>query len=483
MALFQDYKEDGNIVNHTVEPDTFSKLGFDEIVEERRINREQQAENERLWVSNIVSPERIKEWENKGKMTAIEVWQKKNKNELIPYMGTWQEGTETFGIKNISDKLKKGQVVSPEERQKYEDFILDMAEIQTRGYTFGGGATNIGLETLPFMAEFGIGLLTTGGTASIGATTSKIGAETVKKTVKQKIAEGVKKTAFNATLNPKTYAFTATRLPQQVRARMGDIMLSDSIAITPEGQAILKEGETSPAIAFMKALAMTNVEVASEISGAMLVRHVMQGAGQLSKAIASPVLKHLPDGFAEKFVKLAEEATKLPFAKAVDELGFNGVLEEIGEERVGDLLKFALNIDEEEGYSFEQLLDAVFPSAEQLGQEALSFGVTGVAMNVAHAGLKSLPKVGEKYTKDGFLIDAGIFRTHGYDSYLDSKVKEELTKKGKTEDEIENVLDFSTRDDKIQFLKESKTEFDSKKQYDEKELEKELIRQNCRLTR
>lgn len=476
MALFQDYKEDGNIVNHTVEPDTFSKLGFDEIVEERRINREQQAENERLWVSNIVSPERIKEWENKGKMTAIEVWQKKNKNELIPYMGTWQEGTETFGIKNISDKLKKGQVVSPEERQKYEDFILDMAEIQTRGYTFGGGATNIGLETLPFMAEFGIGLLTTGGTASIGATTSKIGAETVKKTVKQKIAEGVKKTAFNATLNPKTYAFTATRLPQQVRARMGDIMLSDSIAITPEGQAILKEGETSPAIAFMKALAMTNVEVASEISGAMLVRPVMQGAGQLSKAIASPVLKHLPDGFAEKFVKLAEDATKLPFTKAVDELGFNGVLEEIGEERVGDLLKFALNIDEEEGYSFEQLLDAVFPSAEQLGQEALSFGVTGVAMNVAHKGLQSLPKVGEKYTKDGFLIDAGIFRTHGYDSYLDSKVKEELTKKGKTEDEIENVLDFSTRDDKIQFLKESKTEFDSKKQYDEKELEKELKR-------
>ena len=476
MALFQDYKEDGNIINHTVEPDTFSKLGFDEIVEERRINREQQAENERLWVSNIVSPERIKEWENKGKMTAIEVWQKKNKNELIPYMGTWQEGTETFGIKNISDKLKKGQVVSPEERQKYEDFILDMAEIQTRGYTFGGGAVNIGLETLPFMAEFGIGLLTTGGTASVGATTSKIGAEAVKKTVKQKIAEGVKKTAFNATLNPKTYAFTATRLPQQVRARMGDIMLSDSVAITPEGQAILKESETSPAIAFMKALAMTNVEVASEISGAMLVRPVMQGAGQLSKAIASPVLKHLPNGFAEKFVKLAEQATKLPFAKAVDELGFNGVLEEIGEERVGDLLKFALNIDEQEGYSFEQLLNAVFPSAEQLGQEALSFGVTGVGMNVAHAGLKSLPKVGEKYTKDGFLIDAGIFRMHGYDSYLDSKVKEELTKKGKTEDEIENALDFSTRDDKIQFLKESKTEFDSKKQYDEKELEKELKR-------
>lgn len=476
MALFQDYNADGNVVNHTIEPDSFSKLGFDEIVEERRIKREEQAENEKQWVSNLVSPDRIKEWENKGKMTAIEVWQKKNKNELIPYMGTWQEGTETFKIKGISDKLKRGQVVTPEERQLYESFILDMAEIQTRGYTFGGGAMNIGLETVPFMAEFGIGLLTSGGTASVGATSSKITAEALKKTTKQKIAEGLKKTAYNATINPKTYAFTATRLPQQVRARMGDIMLSDSVAITPEGQAILKEGETNPAIAFMKALALTNVEVASEISGAMLVRPVMQGAGQLSKAIASPVLKHLPDGFAEKFVKLAEETTNLPFIKAVDELGFNGVLEEMGEERVGDLLKFALNIDEKEGYSFEQLLDAVFPSMEQLGQEALSFAVTGLGMNALHAGLKSIPKVGDKYTKDGFLIDAGIFRTHGYDSYLDSKVKEELTKKGKTEEEIDNVLDFSTRDDKIQFLHDTKAEFDSKKEYDEKELEKELKR-------
>ena len=476
MALFQDYNADGNVVNHTIEPDSFSKLGFDEIVEERRIKREEQAENEKQWVSNLVSPDRIKEWENKGKMTAIEVWQKKNKNELIPYMGTWQEGTETFKIKGISDKLKRGQVVTPEERQLYESFILDMAEIQTRGYTFGGGAMNIGLETVPFMAEFGIGLLTSGGTASVGATSSKITAEALKKTTKQKIAEGLKKTAYNATINPKTYAFTATRLPQQVRARMGDIMLSDSVAITPEGQAILKEGETNPAIAFMKALALTNVEVASEISGAMLVRPVMQGAGQLSKAIASPVLKHLPDGFAEKFVKLAEETTNLPFIKAVDELGFNGVLEEMGEERVGDLLKFALNIDDKEGYSFEQLLDAVFPSMEQLGQEALSFAVTGLGMNALHAGLKSIPKVGDKYTKDGFLIDAGIFRTHGYDSYLDSKVKEELTKKGKTEEEIDNVLDFSTRDDKIQFLNDTKAEFDSKKQYDEKELEKELKR-------
>ena len=479
MALFQEEQitqEQFDNKYNLNQPDIFSNLGYDDIIKQRHETRQKRIEDEKQWVSNIVSPDKINEWKNQGSMTAIQVWHKKNKNELVPYMGSWKEGSKSFDIKHISDKIQTGQVITPEERQKFENFVLDLAEVQTRGYTFGGGAMNIGLETIPFMAEFGVGLLTSGGTASVGATSSKLSTEVLKKSIKKQIAEGVKKTVYNATINPRTYAFTATRLPQQVRARMGDIMLSDTVAISPEGQTILKESEEKPAIAFMKALALTNIETASELSGAMLVRPTMKGIGELSKVIASPVLKHFPEGFAEQFVKLAEKATKLPFAKAVDDLGFNGILEEIGEERVGDLLQFAFNLDGQEGYSFEQLLDALFPSPEQLGQEALSFAVTGLGMNAVDKGIKSLPKAGEKYTKDGFLIDAGIFRVAGYDSYLDGKVKEELNKLGKSEEEIDNAINFSTRDDKVQFLKESKTDFDTKKEYDEKEFEKELKR-------
>ena len=476
MALFQEEQitqEEFDKKYNLNQPDIFSNLGYDDIVKERQQTRQNRIEEERQWVSNVVSPDKVNEWKNQGSMTAIEVWHKKNKNELVPYMGTWKEGTKSFDLKNISDKMKTGQVITPEERQKFEDFILDMAEVQTRGYTFGGGAMNIGLETIPFMAEFGIGLLTSGGTASVGATASKLSTEVMKKGLTKQIGEGIKKTAFNATLNPRTYAFTATRLPQQVRARMGDILLSDSVAISPEGQAILKESEEKPAIAFMKALALTNIETASELSGAMLVRPVLNATGKLSKVIASPIAKLFPEGFADKFIKLAEQTTKLPFFKAVDDLGWNGILEEMGEERVGDLLQFAFNLDGEEGYSFEQLLDALFPSPKELGQEALSFAVTGMGMNAVNAGLK---KTSPKYTKDGFLIDAGIFRLAGYDSYIDSKVKEELEKRGKSEEEIDNALDFSTRDDKVQFLKDANATFDSKKEYDEKEFAKELKR-------
>lgn len=479
MALFQEEQvtqEQFDKKYNLNQPDIFSNLGYDDIINERREKRQKLIEDEKQWVSNIVSPDKINEWKNQGSMTAIEVWHKKNKNELVPYMGSWKEGTKSFDLKRISEKMQTGQVITPEERQKFQDFVLDLAEVQTRGYTFGGGAMNIGLETIPFMAEFGIGLLTSGGTASVGATASKLSTEALKKGIKQQIAEGVKKTVYNATLNPRTYAFTATRLPQQVRARMGDILLSDTVAVSPEGQAILKESEEKPAIAFMKALALTNIETASELSGAMLVRPTLNGIGQLSKVITAPIAKLFPKGFADSFVKLAEQTTKMPFASAVRNFGWDGMLEEMGEERVGDLLQFAFNLDGEDGYSFEQLLDALFPPPEQLLQEALAFGATGVAMHGMQKGLKSIPKVGEKYTKDGFLLDAGIFRMAGYDSYLDKKVKEELNKRGKSEEEIDDAIHFSTRDDKVQFLKETNVQFDSKKEYDAKEFEKELKR-------
>jgi len=487
MALFQEEQitqEQFDKKYNLNQPDIFSELGYDDIIKQRQETRQKRIDEEKTWVSNLISPDKINEWKNQGAMTAIEVFHKKNKNELVPYMGTWEEGTKSFDIKHISDKMQTGQVLTPEERQKFENFVLDLAEIQTRGYTFGGGAMNLGLETIPFMAEFGLGLITSGGTASVGATASRLSTEVLEKGLKSQIAEGIKKTAFNATLNPRTYAFTATRLPQQVRARMGDILLSDTVAISPEGQAILKESEEKPAIAFMKALALTNIETASEISGAMLVRPMLKAGGKLGQVIASPVLKHLPEGFADKFVALAEKVTNLPFAKAVDDLGFNGILEEMGEERVGDLLQFALNLDNKDGYTFEQLLDAIFPNitegfgefAKTLGQEALSFGVTGLSMNALDKGIKSIPKAGDKYTKDGFLIDAGIFRVAGYDSYLDSKVKEELQNRGKSEEEIDNAIHFSTRDDKVQFLKDTNTTFDTKKEYDEKEFEKDLKR-------
>ena len=478
MALFQDeeitQEEFNNQHSEKKEPDIFSNLGYDDIIKERQAVRQKRIDEESNWVNNIVSPDKINEWKKQGSMTALQVWHKKNKNELMPYMGTWAQGSKSFNIKNISEKLQTGQVITPEERKQFEDFVLDLAEIQTRGYSFGGGAMNIGLETIPFMAEFALGLLTTGGTSSFGATTSRLSTEFVKKGLARQIGEGIAKTAYNATINPKTLAFTATRLPQQVRARMGDIMLSDSLAISPEGQAILKESETTPATAFLKALALTNIEVGSEMSGEILVRPFMQAGAKLGKVIAQPVLKMLPKGFADKFVKLAEDVTKLPFAKAVDDLGFNGILEEMGEERVGDLLQFAFNLDGEDGWSFEQLLDAMFPSVEQLGQEALSFGVTGMGMNAVHNTLRAIPKVGDKYTKDGFLLDAGIFRIQGYDSYLDKKVRETLKEKGKKDDEIDNALHFSSRDDKVQFLKDTKTKFDTKKEFDAKEFEKDL---------
>lgn len=469
MALFQEQATINDLKtenNNKIYQDFKGEL--DSIYSDKQKTIQKRQEEESLYVKNLVSPEKIKEWQDKGKMSAIEVWNRKSKNELVPYMSTFKEGEKSFKLKSISDKIRNGQYISPEEREQFDNFVLDMAEIQTRGYSFGGGAMNIGLETLPFMAEFGIGLLTTGGGASFASSVAKGGikatAKEIGKTVTKEVAEqglaktiakGAGQTLYNATLNPATYKFAGTRLPQQIYARMGDIQLSDGIYVSEEGQAILKEAETKPATAFMKALALTNIETASEMSGEILVRPVMSGLG---KIVAPKVLREMASKtFPEKFVKLAEEATKMPFARAVDTLGWNGVLEEIGEERIGDLLQFAFNLDGEDGYSFEQLLDAVFPSGEQLGQEALAFSVAGVGMNAVHNGLN---KVSPKYSKDGFLFDSGIFRMSGYDNLVDKRVKSILEKQGKTEEEIEDAVNFSTREDKIEFLKQNNMNLD-----------------------
>lgn len=465
MALFQE-KQTENFEEFN-EQSPISRDYSDEfktIYNERMEYAEKAKQEESLYLQNLISKDKINEWKSKGGMTAIEVWNKKNKHELLPYAGTISQGKQTFKIKSISDKLRNGQRISAEERQQFDEFLLDMAEVQTRGYTFGGSVTNIGLETLPFVAEFGVGLLTSGGVGSLGSATAKGGIKAtlkgmqsnVAKTLAEKtgsqiagdIAKGAGKVVYNATLNPKTTAFAMTRLPQQVYARIGDVMLSDSLAITEEGQVILKEAETNPAIAFMKALALTNIEVASEASGDILVRPFLHG---MERVVGLKALKQLAKTkLPENFAKLTEDVTNMPFARAVDQLGFNGILEEIGEERVADLLKFSFNLDEQEGYSFEQFLDSAFPTPAELAQEAVAFGVIGAGANVAHKGLQ---KVSENYTKDGFLVDAGIFRVAGQDSSLDAKVKESLQQQGVSEEEIENVLQFATRDDKAEFLK------------------------------
>lgn len=459
MALFQDIEKENIQPQSTSEIGKYFENEFQQLQSERQKRYDEVKAEQDIWINNLISPDRIEEWKNQGQMSALEVWNRKNKNELVPYMATWKQGTKSLKLKDISDKIAKGQAVSAQERKQLEDFVLDMAEMQTRGYTIGGGAMNLALDTLPFVAEFGIGLLTTGGTASLGAAGAKVAQKGVakaiegatKKAVEQgigkTIAKGVGKVAYDATINPRTLAFSVTRLPQQIRARYGDVMLSDSVMVSEDGQVILQESQEKPATAFLKALGLTNIEVASEMAGATLFEPVKK---KLAGVIAPKILEKLPSKFAEKLTKTAEEITGLPFFKAVESLGFNGIIEEMGEERVGDILKFAFDLDNQEGYSFEQLLDAVFATPKELAQEALAFGAFGVGANIAHQGLK---KVSKKYDKDDFLIDAGIFRVGGKDSKIDAKVRDELTKEGKTEEEIETVLDGATSADKVQYLK------------------------------
>ena len=62
MALFQEEQvtqEQFNKEHNLNQPDIFSNLGYDEIIQQRRETREKRKEEENLWVQNIVSPDKI----------------------------------------------------------------------------------------------------------------------------------------------------------------------------------------------------------------------------------------------------------------------------------------------------------------------------------------------------------------------------------------------------------------------------------------
>ncbi|MCD8378092.1 MAG: hypothetical protein LUB59_04810, partial [Candidatus Gastranaerophilales bacterium] len=422
---------------------------------EKRYNEE--VENARNYYKNFYSDEKRKEWENKGQMSFMEVWQKADKWSLIPYAGTAKQAYEAFSLKNTADKIRKGTALSADEKKEFDDYLADIGEMQARGFTFGGRTLDMTLQTIPFMAEFAVGALTTGGGASFLSAAAKAGTksalrnislgaaeEIAKNGIAKTVAKGAAKTALN-TLNPKTYAFSLTRLPQQVALRIGEQQLHDSIAITPEGQLILQEAKDKPAIAFFKALQLVNIETASEFSGDMLVRPALYGLGKL----ASPILKKLPKGLLTNFKKAAEKALNIPFTKALDRYGFNGILEEMGEERVGDVLKYMFNLDDKEGYDFKQLLNAVFPAPDDLLAEFISFGIAGAGM---HAAVRGAGRGVKDYTADDFLVDSGIIRTAGEQSLVDSAVEKQLIKQGKSDEEINEILRYADNNMKKNFL-------------------------------
>lgn len=327
---------------------------------------ETQNQYERL-AAGRYSPEAIENIKNQGPIGFWEARRRLEPEQVLPGGGLIQGG-EAFYLANISKKIQAGEQLTPMEEGTMDAFIYREVETGLRGYSVGGQIMNV----LGMMPAFAVEFAATGG---------------VGKAAQVAATKGVQKGLKNAVL-AKTAGITANvaaraaAMPAPYVAKFGERRLNDYVAITDKGEAIFQESTESPAKSAMMAMGHHTAEVASEMSGAAIGKYVVTpAAGVASRYLRTPVMSginKIPAGIRTQIYTAYQKMNpNARVSKIFTAGGWNGVLEEMGEERIAAILQGGVDLVGEEDFGFEEYLDAVTPTGEQLLVEAAVMSIAG----------------------------------------------------------------------------------------------------------
>jgi hypothetical protein len=316
----------------------------------------------------VYQPEELEALKQKGKIGFFEAMRFTPKTEMIAGVRAANEIYDTARAGKIALDLRNGGQLNDADKETVRDLFRKDIEKEIRGFSVGGkiGDYTALLATAPatmieLAASFGVGR---GAVKAAEVATKKA----LKSGVSKAIATGVA---------------TTVAAPQLYIPKYNEIKISDSIALTDKGQIIAKEGEFKPATAAVKALTDTAIEVGSEMTGAALGKYIVTPAG---KFLAKPVkagIERLPPKVRDKLYEAYKAIKPTGTLKDLyDKAQFHGIIEELGEERVGDILRTSLDLDQEEGYSADQFLQALYPSHEQILKEFGYIAVGGGTLRV-----------------------------------------------------------------------------------------------------
>lgn len=484
--------------------DLFENKNFDNLVNLSNM----EAERQMKVFSNFVSPEFIERERQKGKVTFLEAAQNAKKwGYATPFFGTALEMSNNAVVLNTLNKLKSGAVLSNEENSQLKEYVQDMASLSARGMTLPANCMNSFMENVPFLFEFGTAFATapTGvGFAGVGQAGAKLAArQLAKKGVKDLTKKVINRQVAKNVLKDSTVGVGRMMLQKEMMLnnakRYTDVQLADKLYLTEEGQAILNESEQSPAKALLKTIGLQGIEILSETTGFAF--------GGVGKWLGHGLASKLPKKFVDELGSTINKVTGLAPYKALKKYGWNGVVEEMGEERAGDLLKVAFNLDDEKGYSYEQFLNALYPGKEELLTEAITFAITGGLMGGAvelhnkhkkneiyHTVVndiksectnedgsfdfdkmktlvkENMPSISDErlnkyidtvkndiknvkdYSVEDFLLDSGVFRQTGRYGAVDKAVLNALKDSDISDEDKMNILNYVSTTDKRNFV-------------------------------
>lgn len=346
----------------------------------------QQCDYDLEQLSNLYfTPEQLKEMDSKGAIGWWELAKKTDKTERLPFAGAVESGVKATKLNIISNKIEKGEEVSEQDKAFLDNYMREYIETSRRGTTWGAKVADVVFDIPAWATEIAAATAVSGGSATIPAVAQKVATKSGAKAALAYTTKALVKSAQKATV--KGVATTAAKatavLSPRVAENYAQRRITEGIAITDKGEAYLQEIEEKPATTLLKAFADTAIEAGTEV----IAGQYLNLAGTM--IAKSGVGKAVSEGFKRGF-DLLPKKTRVAFESAVQKLrpnetveslikkgGFNGVLEEMGEERVADILRTTLDLDPEEGYSADQFMKAINPGADQLLVELGAFSILG----------------------------------------------------------------------------------------------------------
>ena len=434
---------------------------------------------------------------------------------FLPYVNTTKDAADAITASVLLNRVKKGEELTEKQTEILVDYLRDLKELQVRGFTFGGGTVNAILTSIPYLEEFGIGLAASEsgvGLASLAKTISTIGGKraarkavekalkdaaiksaapaAVKTTVPLSAAKSIyrntlAKTSTAAALKnitarealsatgkalPQAVAsstkFALTKMPHNFVGGIADKQFSTGVYVTDYGDAVFTSSEHL-ATSIMKALGESTFEALTETAGWTF--------SPVVSYFAKPIQKVMPKKFFTEFEKLVTSRYGMPAAQALKKYGYDGVIEEMGEELLNRFLCQVFGINGLDEYNFDGFMNNVLyaNNPSQWGQEFLSFAaISGAGHTVAGTQSKiteewnkrqyqkKLSDMADKankyiYSPEQFYLEQGLIKIKGSQSLAEQKLRDVWSS---------HNIDESLQNDVLKNMSESEIRAELKKE-------------------
>ena len=352
------------------------------------------------------SPEQIDKWKN-NPIGFSEADRFVTAADMIP-LGSVVTGYELGKLAMVAEKIRNGKEISESEESQFNEWLDLHIEKQIRGFSWQGGMAYYGSQIPAFMVEF--------------ALTSGVG-KTAQVAAKQAITKGVMtsvETAAVAKLAGQAASGAARVVamsPIRASGTYGRERLGQKVQLTTDGMAVLTEARERPAVTALRAFAYTGAEVLSEMSGGVIGRNLVNPiVGRLkTKAITS--INKLPpklvDGLLKSYQMIQPNAV---LSDIITRVGWHGMINELGEERVADALTLYADMAFGETYTADEIWDRLVPS------------------------------------KDQFLLEAGLISIPGGAKTLGALTGNLMSGKGHSQEQVDTVLNTALNDELANYI-------------------------------